>query len=732
MITLLLAATLAGVTAPVAAQDVTGEQVKAAIARGVRAIKLLQDNDGTWPGANRTEGVTCLATLALLQAGESPTGGDLARSIEFIRQIKNEQTYVVSLKIMVLAAADAKKYRAEIQAAAKWLISTQLDSGLWTYTASRGVFDNSNSQFALLGLHSASLAGIEVPPQVWNKARNRVLDNQANDGGWSYQSVGESYGSMTAAGVANLLILGMHASQSQESGFRDGVAPDCGKYAFSRPLTLGLGWLSRNFTVDSNPGRGAWYTNYWLYAVERVGILSGRRYFGPHDWYRKGAAYLVREQNNRGLWGNGVIDGSLAVLFLAKGHKPLMVQKLAWSGNEEQWNPDRRDLENLISVIGDKFGEPTAWQVVDFDAPLEEWLAAPLLYMQGHQFPVLSPNRKKKLRDYIEKGGTLFVEACCGREAFQKGFEQFCAETFPEYPLHELDPGHPVYHAHHDLPPSGLRGIDMGCRTSIIYSPRDLSCLWEQAKIPLLSEQAFQLGTNICAFAVGRQGLRDRLDVVTLPTGPAAGDAPITTNGLRLAQVVYDGDWSPDPLALVHFAVFLRDQAKLDVITAYRPAKLTEGELFTNPILFMTGHYAVSLSDAEKAALAAHLRRGGFLLAEACCGRPAFDESFRRIVKDMFPGEKLEPIPLDHPIFQGKPGFKIDKIGYKPAAVAERADLDTPQLLGLTIGGRLVLVYSPYSLGCGMDGHKCFNCRGVVDDDAKRLAANVVLWALTH
>ena len=35
---------------------------------------------------------------------------------------------------------------------------------------------------------------------------------------------------------------------------------------------------------------------YYLYGVERAGRLSAQRFFGPHDWYREGAAYFVDGQ----------------------------------------------------------------------------------------------------------------------------------------------------------------------------------------------------------------------------------------------------------------------------------------------------------------------------------------------------------------------------------------------------------------------------------------------------
>jgi hypothetical protein len=716
-----------------AGPDVDGERVKAAISAGVRAIKRNQNADGTWTERHYPGGETCLAALALLQAGEAVDSPTLTPALRQIARLPNQQVYVTALKIMVLVQADSARYRREIQNAARWLVESQYESGVWGYTEAAGAFDNSNSQFALLGLHTAAQAGVPIPNQVWQRARNRMVQLQNKDGGWSYRNDNQSYGSMTAAGVCNLIILGSSVAAPQEKGYNDGVAPNCGRYAGSKPLLSGLTWLGKNFRVTENPGRGGNWHHYWLYGVERAGILSGRRFFGTHDWYREGATQLVKTQRDDGIWGTGLPDTCFSVLFLAKGHKPLLVQKLQWS-DDEDWNPDRHDLENLVAHIGNTFGEPTAWQAVAFDSPLEEWLAAPLLYMQGHTFPNWSQKQREKVRRYVEQGGTIFFEACCSREEFRTGFEKFIAATFPETPLRELDAGHPVYSAHHDLQPAGLMGLDIGCRTSILFSPRDISCLWEQARIPLLSQNALKLGTNIAAFALGRSALRDRLDLVVLPGGSAdSARKPVVTQGtLRLAQVAYNGDWRPDPQALVHFAEFLRDSVRLDVVTEYAAPRLTDGDLHSYPILYMTGHYAFELSEPERTALAAHLRRGGFLLAESCCGRSAFDESFRRMVEAAFPGQPLKKLPAEHPLYRGEPGFRIDRVGYKEAALAQKPDLTQPELWGIEHEGRLILVYSPYSVGCGLDGHKCFNCRGLVDADARRLAANIVLYALSR
>jgi hypothetical protein len=183
---------------------------------------------------------------------------------------------------------------------------------------------------------------------------------------------------------------------------------------------------------------------------------------------------------------------------------------------------------------------------------------------------------------------------------------------------------------------------------------------------------------------------------------------------------------------LVKLAEILRDQLGVNVVTRYRTIRLTSPDLTASPIVYLTGHFDVSLSAAEKSALIAYLRRGGFLFAEACCGRQGFDAGFRKLMSEALPGVSPERIATSHPLFQGRPGFTIEHVKYKDAVRRESPEMAAPELWGWSIDGRLAVVYSPYSIGCAIDGHACFNCRGVEGEDAGKLAANVILYALTH
>lgn len=724
---------------PVRAQDVSSAEVRQAVTAAVGYLKWIS-TDGAWSGAPQfTGGATTISALALLSAGVPVDDPVLKRALERVVRLEDRWTYVASLRIAVLAATDPARYSDEISRSARFLIRGQLRNGQWTYTAGdfgstlRG--DNSNTQFALLGLHEAARVGTHVPRELWTRAEQHWVSSQNRDGGWGYvRGQSTSTGSMTAAGVASLLIVGHEVNRTLERGYTDrGVAPGCGKYAQNKSLAAGLRWLAQNFSATGNPRSPQWAL-YWLYGAERVGILSGLKYFGSHDWYRAGAAHLVETQSRDGSWNGNTIDTAFAVLFLAKGQRPLLFNKLAWS-RDDRWQPDRHDVEHLVGFIGADLGEAVAWQAVALNAPLSEWLEAPILYITGHTFPRLSSRERAKLRQYVDGGGTLLIEACCSREAVQRGFEEFAADVFKGYDARPLGPEHPVWTARYTVDPAAfpLLGIDTACRTSVIFSPRDLSCLWEQMDVRNLSGVALRLGANIAVYATGREALRRRLDVVELPS-LGRRDAPAEPVGaaLQLAQLVHDGDWNPDRNSLIHLAELLRVRAGLDVSARSVALRASDSALFEHPIVYMTGHFSFELRSDEIGALRTYLERGGLLLADACCGRSAFDQSFRRLCGTLFADQPLKPLPSDHPIFAGKPGYAIDRVEYRPALAAERGNAGAPELLGITRAGRTLIVYSPFGIGCGLEGHRCYACRGLAEESAKKLATNIVLYALSY
>ena len=244
-------------------------------------------------------------------------------------------------------------------------------AGSWTdHDKQRtGSGDNSNTQYAVLGLNAASEAGVPIAERVWAAARLYWEGCQQFDGGWSYKiGARGSTSSMTCAGVSSLVITGQRLFRGFES-VQGGTIRRCGHGAPDFALNRGLDWLGDNFHVDQNLNGSMQWKLYYLYGLERAGRLAGVRYLGTHDWYREGAEELVRTQfRDTGAWvGGGVgpsVATSFAVLFLAKGRAPVLINKLR-HGQSNDWDNDREDVRNLTALVARDWKHLLTWQVVD-------------------------------------------------------------------------------------------------------------------------------------------------------------------------------------------------------------------------------------------------------------------------------------------------------------------------------------------------------------------------------
>ncbi|MCC6741988.1 MAG: hypothetical protein IT452_23410, partial [Planctomycetia bacterium] len=90
-------------------------------------------------------------------------------------------------------------------------------------------------------------------------------------------------------------------------------------------IDKGLDWLGQNFAVDQNPKHNdpkAWIY-YYLYGMERVGVLADTEFFGKHEWYQEGAKFLLAVQAAGGDWNNDSRDTSWAILFLRRATRPV-------------------------------------------------------------------------------------------------------------------------------------------------------------------------------------------------------------------------------------------------------------------------------------------------------------------------------------------------------------------------------------------------------------------------
>jgi len=343
-----------------------------------------------------------LILLALVHGGLPQTDPAFREPFDRMLQARFTHTYKVALQAMILEELDRVRYQERIAQCAQALVDSQLKHGQWNYECSTDAVpdtstatpaaprsaqsggkgaskggpdplrgtpaqgarpkppvvryipikrtkfspsdrgDNSNSQYAALGLRACHDAGIVFPQDAVELARKWWETNQqgakagdrpdvatgnrmaAEPRGWDYAKGGTSqekpFGSMTAGAVSAVVI---YDYMLKKDWRQDAV------------VLSGMAWLNENFSVTTNPVKYPEWHYYYLYALERVGMLYNTWMIGTHDWYREGANYLLDNQKADGSWLAGspfrdagekqaTWDTCFAILFLKRATRSLV------------------------------------------------------------------------------------------------------------------------------------------------------------------------------------------------------------------------------------------------------------------------------------------------------------------------------------------------------------------------------------------------------------------------
>jgi hypothetical protein len=128
-----------------------------------------------------------------------------------------------------------------------------------------------------------------------------------------------------------------------------------------------------------------------------------------------------------------------------------------------------------------------------------------LVFMHGRQRFTFDATRRERVRQFLERGGTLLADSVCASPAFTAAFRAEIAAALPAQKLEEIPADDPLYTAaayggydirevtlrepaggdgpmnvrKRQVPPK-LEGVRMGDRWAVIFSPYDLSCALEK------------------------------------------------------------------------------------------------------------------------------------------------------------------------------------------------------------------------------------------------------------
>ncbi len=237
-----------------------------------------------------------------------------------------------------------------------------------------GTTDNSNSQFAILALWAARRHDLPMDRTLYLMAQRYRLTQNA-DGGWGYHQIAATAPPMTAVGLLGLAVgvglaedrtppdtIGWVPRRGQCIRAGEGAAPeppavvpwtppragmcirdaegpmpdpaprkagpragDADQARVLKGLTTLSGFIGKPIGRMQNVTPG---NLYFLWSVERVGVLYNLHAIGDKDWYRWGAEILVANQSENGAWSleggypgqDALANTCLALLFLKRAN----------------------------------------------------------------------------------------------------------------------------------------------------------------------------------------------------------------------------------------------------------------------------------------------------------------------------------------------------------------------------------------------------------------------------
>jgi hypothetical protein len=733
---------------PIPAPMVTDEQIGQASQRGVNWM-LSRFSAATYqldPRRASTEahfaGLNALCVYSLIETGRvisdtriSATSPTLARLIDAMKQPPTSYTYDRAVRLAALAVLARPQDRAAIIEHANALLNGQR-KGAYGYTAEEAGrnWDNSNTQYAIMGVWAAADAGLDVPHDYWAMELEHWAANQLANGQWSYKfRLPPRTGhvspplpgsiSMTAAGMASILICRDYADMPTFHG-------EVGRDPFSPELRRALEWWEtgdNSISFDNAKALDLSSYGYWLFGVSRVGLASGLKYFGTHDWYRELSARAVATQRADGSWGDDV-QTAFTLLFLARGRWPIMMNKLRTEHpgqtelNNRLWNNRPHDVANLARWTGRQLERPLNWQIVDLLHDPSDWLDSPILYFASHRPITFTDTDYANFREYVHNGGTIFTQDDGDDPSFDRFMQEFARKLFPQYELADLPSNHPLYTTNFHLsgrPP--IKAISNGARLLLIYVPSDISRYWH-ARDTDVHRYVFEFGANLFLYAGGKRNYRNRIDSPYIP--PPAARSVLTVD---LGRIKYGGNWDPEPGAYERFRRNLHTQTGYDLAPREVTLKQIDPSL---PICHLTGTEPFVADEGEIRAMRQYVEAGGVLFIDACGGSKSFGDSARRAVLRAFPDHPFEAISADHKLLNASQPGMFDLSQRRVRAFTKESVPDQAGAFEILSAGKGHVIFTRLDVTSGLLGTETWGIIGYAPEYCSKFMQNLVLWTL--
>ena len=187
------------------------------------------------------------------------------------------------------------------------------------------------------------------------------------------------------------------------------------------------------------------------------------------------------------------------------------------------WDSTPHGVPNLLKTVDQSTTLHVQFKRVPVDPAKADIFSFPVLFMAGQRHFEFSAEVRKRLREYLNHGGTMIVDNVIGGSEFDVAFRKEMALIYTDHKLAPLPPDHSLFKFVNDVTsarlsplaaqmlgtssiPPRLEVIEVDGQLPVIYSPLSMSAGWEQLPRAYnrgyADEDALKLGVNVFMYAV--------------------------------------------------------------------------------------------------------------------------------------------------------------------------------------------------------------------------------------
>jgi hypothetical protein len=216
-------------------------------------------------------------------------------------------------------------------------------------------------------------------------------------------------------------------------------------------------------------------------------------------------------------YGISIIWGQESTVPVKSDRYPSQVRiaRLKYGGGGD-WYNDPSEEVNLLNFVHSNTGIDVNPEYTFVELSDEKLFSFPILFMTGHGNAVFSEYEVKRLREYLEAGGFLYVDDDYGLD---KAFRREIKKVFPDLQLVELPLSYGLFRCHYDFsggvpkihehdgkPPQAF-GLFHNGRLIVLYTyESNPSDGWADSEVHNDPEEkrleALRFGTNIVVWAL--------------------------------------------------------------------------------------------------------------------------------------------------------------------------------------------------------------------------------------